>query len=173
MAVSSLPGVDAGVVVPTCPSSQFQPVPSELNASERMAPGLACIACHLGQNFQGQNPSGLSAPNEPPDPPRILQFMGTVFAAQHEQNLCRTSSSVTGAVVEIYDANGTRVLTMTANDVGNFMGDVAGGMPTPYTAKVVTSSGSRTMSGPQTSGDCNTCHTAVGDQGAPGRIYLP
>lgn len=158
--------VDAGVVTPTCASTTYQPTPSNFNGSSRMAPGMACIACHRGQNFNGQNPSGLSEPG------RVYQFMGTVFASAHEKDLCNPGLP-TAAQVEIYNSSGTKVLTLPVNSGGNFFGSVATGMPSPYTAKVVTSAGSRAMVGAQTNGDCNVCHTALGEQGAPGRIYLP
>ncbi len=153
---------------PTCAAGTYrqQPTASNAHASRTMAPGLACKACHSGQNFAGQNPGGLAQPG------LVYDFMGTVFKTAHEKDLCDPLLPV-GATVEIYNMTGTRVLTMTVNAGGNFYGDATGVAPSPYTAKVVTSAGSRTMVGGQTSGDCNTCHTVAGLQGAPGRIYLP
>jgi len=158
--------IDAGVVTPTCASNTFQPTPNDFNATPAMAPGQACIACHRGQNFNGQNPNGLSKPN------RVYQFMGTVFRSAHEKDLCNPGLP-TAASVEIYNMAGTKVLTLPVNSGGNFYGNVASGMPSPYTAKVVTSAGSRAMVGAQTNGDCNVCHTTLGEQGAPGRVFLP
>ena len=160
--------VDAGPPEPTCLSNAYQPQPTPANdhGSRTMAPGWACISCHTGQNFQGQNPGGLRASGD------VHQFMGTVFRSANEKDLCQPQLGV-AATVEIYNMSGSKVLTMTVNSGGNFYGDVSGGMPRPYTAKVVTAAGSRTMTTAQTSGDCNTCHTVLGEQGAPGRIAIP
>ena len=64
-----------------------------------------------------------------------------------------------------------RMLTLAPNGAGNFYSEraVAG----PYRAKVVTAAGERAMTAQQTSGDCNSCHTPAGANGAPGRIMLP
>lgn len=158
-----------GPPVLTCTSNRFVPMPTlaDEHASPTMAPGLACISCHTGQNFAGQNPGGLET-----DPPFIFQFMGTVFRSAREQPLCSPSLGV-AATVEILDSAGTVVLQLPVNAGGNFYGSVPGPMPSPYTARVVTAAGTRVMAGAQTSGDCNTCHTPEGLQGAPGRIYLP
>ena len=43
----------------------------------------------------------------------------------------------------------------------------------PFTAKVTYQGRERAMTAPQTSGDCNGCHTQAGANGAPGRITLP
>jgi hypothetical protein len=75
--------------------------------------------------------------------------------------------------VEILKEDGTLVTTLTVNSGGNFYGNAPGGAPATYRARVVTSQGSRTMMTPQSNGDCNSCHTAEGTSGAPGRIYLP
>jgi hypothetical protein len=158
-----------GPPVLTCTSNRFMPMPTpaDEHGSPNMAPGLACISCHTGRNFAGQNPGGLSA-----DPPAIFQFMGTVFRSAREQPLCSPSLG-TAATVEILDSAGNVALSMPVNAGGNFYGSVLGAMPSPYTARVVTSAGTRAMAGGQTSGDCNTCHTPEGLEGAPGRIYLP
>jgi hypothetical protein len=64
------------------------------------------------------------------------------------------------------------VTTLNANAAGNFYIE-KGTLSTPYTAKVVSGSKTRAMSAAQTVGDCNTCHTAAGANGAPGRILMP
>lgn len=167
-----LPGscgsVDAGSTEPTCASNQFtlRPVFGDEHGGPEMAPGLACIACHSGQDFMGQNPGGrLSRPDV------LNQFMGTVFAAPHEKDLCRPALPV-AASIEILDVNGTVRATLSVNAGGNFFGD-APAVVSPYRARVVTAAGSREMATPQTSGDCNTCHTVAGANGAQGRISLP
>jgi hypothetical protein len=43
----------------------------------------------------------------------------------------------------------------------------------PFTAKVTFQGREIVMTTPQTDGDCNSCHTETGANGAPGRIKLP
>ena len=132
-----------------------------------MAPGLACIACHSGNNFNNQNPGGLSEFGE------IRTFMGTVFAAPHEKDLCTPSLPVTGKVQILAADSDTVLLQMSFGTSGNFYGNLSS-RPATWRARVITSTGAtRTMAGPQSDGDCNTCHTVDGEQNAPGRIYLP
>lgn len=169
MPAGSCGGVDAGSTAPTCASNTFQPQPvdGDAHGGPTMAPGFACVACHSGQDFMGQNPGGaMSRPDVLP------QFMGTVFAAPHEKDLC-SPALPTAARVEILDLSGAVRATLTVNAGGNFYGDVNGAALASYRARVVTAAGSREMASAQTSGDCNTCHTVAGASGAPGRVFLP
>jgi hypothetical protein len=158
-----------GSTDPTCASNQFELAPTIRNPhdGDGMAPGYACIACHEGQNFAGQNP-GLSALD------KVRAFMGTVFAAPHEKDLCIARLPV-AATVEIYDGVTKALVTTMSVDPysGNFRSRGSVVKPASYTAKLVTANGTREMFGAQTSGDCNTCHTVAGANLAPGRIYLP
>lgn len=91
--------------------------------------------------------------------------------APHTPDDCWGASG--GAIdVVITDASGG-VHTPAVNTAGNFTLQVRGGIPTPYTAKVVANGKTRAMSTPQTNGDCNECHTQTGAQSAPGRIMAP
>lgn len=172
MPAGSCGEVDAGMVWssdPTCLSNRFMPMPviGDEHGGETMAPGWACLSCHLGQDFMGQNPGGGLSQGEIRN-----QFMGTVFAAPHEKDLCMPALPMTGTV-EILDSAGTVRATLPFGASGNFRGDAVGAMPSPYRARVVTANGTRAMGTEQTSGDCNTCHTVSGRELAPGRIYLP
>lgn len=171
MPAGSCGAVDAGDPTPVCATNSFyQPTYSfgELNGTRRMYPGLACISCHTGQNFQGQNPQGLDAFEF------AYPYMGTVFTTPHDKDSCLTNAGAGTVSVEILDHTGTVILRMTPDpSTGNFFGGTAGTSAVPYTARVVTPQGTRVMGGEQTSGDCNTCHTVAGDNGAPGRIFLP
>jgi hypothetical protein len=142
------------------------PVVGNDHRSTTMAPGLACISCHSGQNFAGQNPGGLRAGRD------VYDYMGTVFRAPHEKDLCSPKLGVV-ARVEIYDLNNVLVVSMPVNSGGNFFGDASGVKPAKYKAKIITADGNRMMTTAQTSGDCNTCHTVAGTSDAPGRIFLP
>jgi hypothetical protein len=116
-----------------------------------MRPGEACIACHAG------------------DEGPVYPAMGTVYPSVHEQNDCNGTSSI---VVELIGADGTSYST-TTNSAGNFMFSNAWGLAKPYRARVKSNGKEREMLTPQTSGDCNSCHTQSGDQNAPGRIVAP
>ncbi len=113
-----------------------------------MHPGLACMACHAKKG-----PSFFAA--------------GTVYSGKHTVDDC---SGTNGVTVELTGADG-QVVSASTNLSGNFY--FKGSVATPYTAVVKSGGKSRNMLGPQVSGDCNTCHTKAGDNGAPGRIQAP
>jgi hypothetical protein len=118
-----------------------------------MAPGQACITCHES----GEGPK--------------FQIAGTVMGAQNDDDNC---NGVSGVTVEITGADGSKV-TLTSNSAGNFSsGDHNSATVTfPYTVKISANGKTNEMTTPQSDGDCNSCHTAAGANGAPGRIYLP
>jgi hypothetical protein len=119
--------------------------------SASMHPGGTCISCH--------KTTGPEAPT--------FSIGGTVFPSAHEPNDCNGKSGVS---VVITDANG-KTRTLTTNAVGNFNDTAA--LAVPYHAKVVANGKERAMSAAQTTGDCNSCHTVTGANGAPGRIMAP
>jgi hypothetical protein len=124
------------------------------DGSGNMNPGQACIDCHKR--------SGGEAPG--------FSIAGTVYPTAHEPDLCYGANSSSGAQVVITGADG-RTLTLTPNTAGNFYSQTA--VALPFSAKVVTTAGTRAMVAAQTSGDCNSCHTQAGANMAPGRIMLP
>ena len=144
-----------GVVVedtPTvCTSGKNWPSRGRENAD--MNPGRACIDCHLSQEG---NP--------------IVTIGGTVYPTVHEPDLCYGSTASDVKVV-ITDAN-DKVTTLSVGSTGNFSLR-RGTMAFPIRAKVVRGADEREMQTPQDSGDCNSCHTEQGEQGAPGRIFEP
>jgi hypothetical protein len=150
----------------TCTSGQsWQGGTSE---SELMNPGFACRACHLGQNFQGQNPGGAAEPG------KAYFFMGTAFSTPHEPDLCAAEGVPADAVVEILDSTDTVKLSLPISAAGNFRSrSTTAGFPLPYKARVVAGGKTAVMAGAQMEGDCNSCHTAAGTGGAPGRILIP
>ncbi len=122
---------------------------------EDMTPGRACIACHSG-------PGG-------DEGPRFL-VAGTVYPTAHEPDDC---NGIGGVDIEITDANGD-VRILSARDSGNFfMGGDPGDLAMPITARVLQGDLVLPMLTPIDTGDCNTCHTQEGKEGAPGRIVLP
>jgi hypothetical protein len=149
---------DAGVsdpfsVPPTCTSQTSWT--GGTRGSPSMNPGLACIACHAT--------TGGEAP--------LFALAGTVYPTAHEPDLCNGVNGATvGAQVVIAGADGQTV-TLSPNAAGNF--SYQGTVALPFQAKVVFMGRERVMTTPQSSGDCNSCHTQSGASGAPGRILLP
>lgn len=131
--------------------------PNESEGPEMM-PGHACIACHDATVAA----TGEDAPN--------FAFGGTAFPSGHEPDDC-IGSGAEGAIVTVTDSAGTK-FTATANTSGNFF--VEDQAPKfPITAVIEFQGRTRAMKTPQMLGDCNSCHTQQGDEGAPGRITLP
>jgi cytochrome c553 len=120
--------------------------------SPLMHPGGTCIECHT---------SGGEGPK--------FTLAGTVMGATDDDTDC---NGVESATVEITGADG-KVTTLTTNAAGNFYIESQTALSTPYTAKIIQGGKERAMTAAQTVGDCNTCHTAEGANGAPGRILLP
>ena len=129
-----------------------------------MEPGNTCIQCHSQQGGPG------------------YKIAGTVFRNLITDTGCYASGKAGSVVppasytVEITDANAKVFKTTTSTLSGNFhmsSKNMSGFVP-PYTARIIDSAGNeRKMAGKQTSGDCNSCHTATGANGAPGRIVAP
>jgi mono/diheme cytochrome c family protein len=75
--------------------------------------------------------------------------------------------------VILTDANGED-WTMTANSAGNFWLDPEAQVVYPYTARIVDREGrERTKQTPVSEGDCASCHSSEGANGAPGRLLPP
>ena len=151
------PPPGTGEPAPTvCTSGQKFPVQFD-DGSPDMNPGLPCRACHLQREEE-----------------EARFFMGTVYPTLHEEDRCY-SNVPAGTRVEIIDANGNVALTLPVRPRGNFMStSLNAGIALPFTARVVSPTGGVTqMMTPQTTGDCNGCHTEQGANGAPGRILLP
>jgi hypothetical protein len=111
-----------------------------------MTPGEPCLGCH------------------------VFTFGGTVYASGHEPDGCNGVGPSANTTVVITDSNGT-VVRLNLNSAGNFYANSV--ITAPYTAQVVSAKGTRAMLTPQTNGDCNSCHTQAGLEGAPGRIVAP
>ena len=143
-----------------CPSGQTY----KGGTSNDMQPGAACIQCHTQQG----GPGYLAA--------------GTVYRNLITQTGCYASGKAGSVVppasytVELTDANGKVFKTTTSTLSGNFhmSGKSMTGFVPPYHARVIDGAGNeRKMLAPQSNGDCNSCHSATGTSGAPGRIVAP
>jgi hypothetical protein len=133
--------------------------------SPEMNPGQACKSCHAGQDFQGQNPTGLSSSEN------VFFFMGTAYASPREADDCKSANVPAGAVVEILDSTNAVKATLAINAAGNFYSTSgSAGFTLPYKARIVANGKTLAMATPQMDGDCNTCHTDSGRNGAAGRI---
>jgi hypothetical protein len=147
---------DAGIIDTPLQCSSGTHWTSGDRGSASMHPGVACIACHR---------TSFEAPS--------LQVAGTVYPTVHEPDDCNGQSGSTGAGIRVIitEANGTPH-TLTPNSAGNFY--LRSALQFPITAKVTNANGlTREMLTPQTSGDCNSCHTQDGTMNAPGRIIAP
>ncbi len=122
--------------------------------SPRMHPGMACTACHAAS---GEGP--------------IYGIAGTVFPELDEPDDC---AGVEGVTVRITDSLGA-VRETTSNTAGNFYMSSAtvNALAPPFTVTLLFEGRERAMLAAQNPGDCALCHTAVGANGAPGRILTP
>jgi nitrate/TMAO reductase-like tetraheme cytochrome c subunit len=111
-----------------------------------MRPGNTCTSCHS------------------------FTIAGTLYPTAHEPTNCNGVNGSTGARIVISGADG-RTLTLTPTAAGNFYSSTA--VATPFTARVTGGAGTRAMATPQTSGNCNSCHTQNGANGSPGRMMIP
>ncbi|MDP2315350.1 MAG: carboxypeptidase-like regulatory domain-containing protein [Pseudomonadota bacterium] len=117
--------------------------------SPLMNPGQSCIACH----DRGEGPT--------------FTVAGTVMGDYGDVDDC---DGVEGVTVRLTDADGA-VHEATSNAAGNFYLNDAIAMP--YTVELESDAGVSTMSTAPTTGDCASCHTADGAEGAPGRVVAP
>jgi hypothetical protein len=156
-------GSDASVpaIVSQCSSNSRWTNGNEGDA--RMNPGRACLDCHTGVNARRNRPRAPDA------------IGGTVYATVREPDRCNGANGTSSAAsIVITDAN-NRIYSLPVNSVGNFSASssTVPGLQFPIRAKVVSGGKERAMGSPQMTGDCNSCHTERGANGAPGRIYLP
>lgn len=148
--------VDAGVQGgTTCTSTEKWTQGND--GSPLMNPGQACNTCH--QQSGGPN----------------LRIAGTVYPSLHEPNDCIGSKPPPQLRVVVTDAQ-DRTFNMPLNASGNFIASTGLFSPRPrppFKAVVTDGVKTRAMVGSVTSGDCNSCHTVDGANGAPGRIMAP
>ena len=122
----------------------------------RMNPGRSCVQCHTEENDPAQAP--------------IYVFAGTVMRAEHEGDDCRGVPSMN---VIVTGADGTE-FSMPSNSAGNFWLPPETEVLMPYTARIVDDAGNaRVQQNPVDNGDCNSCHTEAGANGATGRLIPP
>jgi mono/diheme cytochrome c family protein len=142
---------------PVCTNGMY----NTQQANVSMFPGEACVSCHVDKGG-----------------PK-LAFAGTVYPTAHEPNDCK-GVLITGAQINVTDST-QKTFTTDVQGNGSFYmyaSPQKGGIlfTPPYTVKLTYQGRERDMTGlvtPPTDGDCNSCHTETGMNGAPGRILLP
>lgn len=163
-------GDAGGDAAPPCTSGQRW---LDGNAgSPSMHPGLACQGCHQQQGGPG------------------FRFAGTVYRnGLHDIDDCNGASPPPALSVVVTDKDGKQI-SIPVNGAGNFaIESISGGggggggkgkgggrgnsFKAPYRVTISDGTLTRAMNGSITSGDCNSCHTASGANGAPGRILAP
>jgi hypothetical protein len=142
---------EAGPPVVVCTSGRYWTRGN--NGSPEMHPGGACISCHAREE----------------EAPRFT-IAGTVYPTLYEPIDCNGING-TGSTQVIITGADNRTLTLQVNAVGNFYSTAA--VAFPFHAKVVRGGLERVMTVAQTTGNCNSCHTERGANGAPGRIMAP
>ncbi|KYF90586.1 hypothetical protein BE17_39425 [Sorangium cellulosum] len=152
-------GDDPFAQAPVCSSDEHWTMGD--HESPLMHPGMACRTCHSMKE------------------PRVamrLPIVGTVFPTGHEPDDCLgVDGEAEDVVVEITTAD-ARVIQLPVNASGNFLFDTFQDRTPinfPITARVVKGDKERKMLTAQMSGDCNSCHSQSGAEGAPGRIVAP
>jgi mono/diheme cytochrome c family protein len=163
-------GDAGGDAAPPCTSGQLWTGGDD--GSSSMHPGRSCQGCHQAKG----------GPN--------YRFAGTVYRnGLHDIDDCNGASAPPALKVIVTDSDNKQV-TIPVNAVGNFAIDSVGGFGggdgfgggggskkntfrAPYRVAVSDGTTTRAMNVKITSGDCNSCHTAAGAHGAPGRILAP
>jgi hypothetical protein len=143
------PANDPLGAAPTCTSGRTTAGGDGLGSL--MHPGGACNFCH----GTGEGPT--------------FTVAGTVYPTGHEPNDC--NAALPAGVTVVITSHTGQAVTLTPNADGNFT--YSGTLALPYTAVVKVGSTTRAMVAAQQSGDCNSCHTQAGANGAPGRITVP
>lgn len=122
--------------------------------SATMHPGMGCMDCH----GSGKAPA--------------FAIAGTVYPTGHEPTDCNGSSG-NGVLKVILTDSAKKTVTLSVNSVGNFYYAAQNGLTPPYQVKVQSGNQERVMATTAPNGNCNSCHTESGTNGAPGRIAAP
>ncbi len=148
-------------------SKLYRPVPGTICHSEEiwtyqdkdsplMNPGRSCVECHATTT------EAVHAPH--------FKIAGTVMHDLREADDCRGAASQTLVLI---DAQGVEHEIPT-NSAGNFWLLPEVDFTMPLLAKIVDRDGNeRVKKVPVESGDCASCHTKDGKNGAPGRLTPP
>lgn len=132
--------------------------------------GSSATVCSSGKTWTSGNGQDMRPGNDCKGC-HSFTIAGTVYPTAHEPNNCDGTASG-GIKVVITGADGSTVTLTPSAASGNFYSNST--IKTPFTAKVTNTAGAvRMMVASQTAGNCNSCHTQDGGNGAPGRIMAP
>lgn len=122
-----------------------------------MNPGRSCVQCHAENDDEEHAP--------------FYKVAGTVMTALHESDDCRGAPQMT---IKLTDAKQTEWV-MVGNSAGNFWLDPTAEVAMPYTARIIDKHGNERVSieDGHSLGDCASCHTRDGADGASGRLLPP
>jgi len=161
-------GLGAALLPAACwVDSKYESVPESVCASGEiwtyadkdsplMNPGRSCVQCHAEENDPTHAP--------------LYTVAGTVMVAPNEDDDCRGAPGMT---VVITGADGVET-RMVGNSAGNFWLAPDIQIAMPYTARIENRLGGvRQKLMPVSDGDCASCHTRDGANGAPGRLVPP
>ncbi len=139
-----------------CSTGQWWQHEDDEEEGPMMHPGLACGQCHLQSGDDDAIP---------------VAYGGTVMGALDDEDDCR---GVPGVAVELLDIDDNVFYSTVTNAAGNFV-VTPGEVPfRAFRVRLGLDGRSREMAGHvATYGDCNRCHTAQGNNGAPGRVVAP
>lgn len=143
-----------------CSSTKFT-IDEETFATAAMRPGSACVACHKPGGDASRKPFAIA---------------GTVYKTVREPINCNGVDGFSSDTkIRITDVSSGRTFEPLVNDVGNFFFRSRVLIDGEFTVQVVKGGKTRSMRRKLTlaDGDCNSCHTENGANGAPGRIYEP
>jgi hypothetical protein len=141
-------GAPGGNITPVCTSGKT----NTASEGSNMRPGEPCITCHTKRGGPA------------------FTIAGTVYPTAHEPNDC-VGVAGGGTTNVVVTDNAGKVINIPVNNNGNFQYN--GAVAVPFHVKVVNGAKERAMAGTLTAGDCNTCHTVTGANGAPGRVMAP
>lgn len=121
-----------------------------------MHPGQACIDCHKKSGEE-------DAPT--------YSFAGTIMGGVDDETDCR---GIPGVTVELLNIDDEVFITKKTNAAGNFFVKPSEAPFQEFRVRLTYDGRNREMlNHTDLSGDCNGCHTPVGEEGAPGRIVAP
>ena len=103
---------------------------------------------------------------------RATAGIRTELIAWHGRAAKITQDAEAYRLQTVADANG-QTYPAQVRASGNFMLEDETHIPFPITAEIQQNGKVLKMDAPITTGDCNTCHTTLGDNDAPGRIVGP
>jgi hypothetical protein len=157
------PDADSGVADPfnadpTCTSNKM----SGTATGPDMRPGEACNACHSKRA-----------------PSKVMAFAGTVYPTGHEPDQCLGVGGTAAGIEVVITDSANKELRLPVRASGDFeiyaRDPKATALKAPFHVRVEQDGKTREMGRVLAAGegDCNSCHTAIGSNGAPGRITVP